>query len=189
MTIKAMAATIACLIAATAAHAVCPTSEDMAKGVVTQTDDGQIEIHKAVAKDMVQVDIRFADQPGFGSVMQFGHGIYLRNVIPIDDGVLGIAQQEQYASDATLRSWAAPVPNATWSNPRPDGGAATSGPVRTVRVGTCSYDSFEVTLGFADDPNYTEVYTYFPSLGIGLLTEIIEDGKRDVYSYTTISRQ
>ena len=126
---------------------------------------------------------------GDGSVMQFGHGIYLRNVIPIEGGVLRMGEQEKYASDATLRSWAEPVPNATWSNTRSDGGSAKSGPVKKLRVGNCTYDGFTVTLGFADDPNYVEVYDYIPSLGIGLLTEILENGTTDRYRYTSISKQ
>ena len=189
MTFKKLVTTFAFRIAAPLSHAACPTAADMAKGVITKTDDGQIEIHKAAAKDVVQVQIQFSDGTGDGSVMQFGHGIYLRNVIPIEGGVLRMGEQEKYASDATLRSWAEPVPNATWSNTRSDGGSAKSGPVKKLRVGNCTYDGFTVTLGFADDPNYVEVYDYIPSLGIGLLTEILENGTTDRYRYTSISKQ
>ncbi|MEO0691425.1 MAG: hypothetical protein AAFY90_00955 [Pseudomonadota bacterium] len=189
MTPRILTATVAFIIAPFIAHAACPTQADMAKGVVTKTDDGQVEIHKTAAKDMVQVQVQFNDGTQDGSIMQFGHGIYLRNVIPIEGGVLRMADQEKYASDATLRSWAAPVPNAAWSNTRADGGTAKSGPMKKVRVGNCAYDGFTVTLGFADDPNYVEVYEYIPSLGLGLLTEILENGDRDRYRYTSIAKQ
>lgn len=189
MTVKALATALCYVIVAPMAHAACPTPADMKTGIITKTDDGQIEVHKTVVKDMVQVEVTFGDGTGDGSIMQFGHGIYLRNVIPVEAGVLRVAQQEEYASDATLRSWSAPVPSANWSNPRPGGGAAQSGPMREMRVGTCTYDSFEVTLSFADDPNYTEVYSYIPSLGIGLLTEILEGNTRDIYRYTSIAKQ
>lgn len=181
--------TCACILASSWAAAACPTQQDMTTGIVTTTDDGQVEVHKTATKDMVQVDVRYNDGTDDGSVMQFAHGLFLRNVIAIEGGVLRVGQQEKYASDATLRLWEAPKPNASWSNEQPDGGIATSGPVTALRIGGCTYDSFEVTIGFADDPTYVEIYDYIPSLGIGLLTDTIESGNRERYRYVSIASQ
>ena len=186
MHLKALATATAALIALLD-HATCPTPADLASGIGTKLDDGQTEVHTSAAKDIVQVDVRYNDGTNDGSVMQFGHGLYLRNVIPVEDGVLRIGQQEKYASDATLRKWAKPEPNAAWSNTRPDGGTSQSGPMQTVQIGKCAYDGFKITISFADDPNYVEVYTYLPTLGIGLLTTIIENGDTDAYRYVSIA--
>ena len=177
------------LLSASAAHAACPTAADLKTGIVAMTDDGQVEVHKIAAKDMIQVDIRYNDGTDDGAVMQFGHGIYLRNSIPIEDGVLQISAQEKFASDATLREWAEPEPTTVWYNNRDDGGAASSGPIYALRIGDCTYDSFDISMHFPDEPNYVEIYAYVPSLGIGLLTNIIEDGERDRYRYVSIAKK
>lgn len=185
---KAIAIVLA-LLGAPALQAACPGPTDLATGIVATTSDGQVEVHKIAARNIVQVDIRYNDGTGDGSVMQFGHGLYLRNVIPIEGGVLRLNQQEKFASDATLRAWQAPAPSSQWSNQRSDGGAASAGPVFAVKIGKCTYDGFDVTLTFADDPNYVEIYTYVPALGIGLLTNIIEGGTRDRYRYVSIAKK
>ncbi len=175
------------LATATPALATCPTIADLARGIVLQLDNGQVEVHKTVDRDMVQVDVRYNDGTEDGSVMRFAHGLYLHSMIPIEDGVLKVGQQEEVASSATLRSWAAPVPSATWQNARSDGGTARSGAMKTLRLGSCSYDAFSVTLTFADDPTYTEVYSYLPALGIGLLVESTLGQDREKYRYVSIA--
>ena len=184
----ALATALSALTAATV-HAACPGPADMTTGIIATTADGQVETHKIAAKNMIQVDVRYNDGTGDGAIMQFGHGLYLRNTIPVENGVLQMGAQEKFASDATLRAWDAPAPSASWSKDRADGGAASSGPIYVLNIGGCTYDGFDVSLFFADDPNYVEIYAYVPSLGIGLLTNIVEDGKRDKYTYVSIAKQ
>ncbi|MEX0371648.1 MAG: hypothetical protein AB3N09_13530, partial [Tateyamaria sp.] len=167
-------AALAVWLSATPVLAACPTAANLKDGIVTRTSDGDVEVHRQTVPGIIQVDIRFGDGTGDGSVMQFGQGLYLRNIIPIESGVMQLGQQEKFASDATLRAWAKPVPSARWSNGRADGGTARSGPMRSYSLDGCTYDSFEVTLTFADDPTYTETYTYLPTLGIGLLIKSVD---------------
>lgn len=187
MLMRQSIAAIATMVVAWPALAACPTAADLKDGIVTRTSDGDVEVHRQTVPGIIQVDIRFGDGTGDGSVMQFGQGLYLRNIIPIEDGVMQLGQQEQLASDATLRAWAAPAPNAQWSNTRADGGTARSGPMRSYSLDGCTYDSFEVTMTFADDPTYTETYTYLPTLGIGLLIKSVDSQSTETYRYVSIA--
>ncbi|MEM6760902.1 MAG: hypothetical protein AAF601_15620 [Pseudomonadota bacterium] len=181
-------ATLMAVLAAPAL-AACPTVENLGKGIKLTLNDGQTEIHKTAPGGVIQVDVRFNDNTGDGTIMHFAHGVYLRDIIPIEGGVIRVGQQERLTSEATLRTWPEPIPGARWSNPNPDGGSARSGRAKTTRIGGCSYNSFEVTLTFKDDPNYTETYAYLPDLGVGLLVESVEGSSREKYRYVAIVAQ
>lgn len=171
-----------------AAGAACPTKADLANGIAMTLADGDIEIHRQVRPDWVQITVTFGDDTGDGSVMELYHGVYLMSVIPIENRVLKPGRIESYATMSDLQRWAEPVPARAWSNPTPTGGSAKSGPVETFKVGACNYSGFDMLIDFADDENYTETYRVLPDLGTALLVRSDDGETIETYVYTSISR-
>jgi len=173
------------LITAPAVPALaCPGPEDLEKGVVFETRDGTVETHRRFATDLIVIQTEFAD--GSGSILEAKHGLYLASSVPIEDGVVRVGQKDVFASYDKLDKWQKPKPDAEWSNDATGGGAATSGPMQTIKLGPCAYPAFEIELSFSDDPTYTERYHYLPEMGIGLLVASTSDGDEETYTYTEV---
>ena len=101
----------------------CPGPEDLEKGVVFETGDGTVETHRRFAPDMIVIQTEFAD--GSGSILETRHGLYLASSVPIEDGVVRVAEKEIFASYDELDKWKEPKPDANWSNDSTGGGTAT----------------------------------------------------------------
>lgn len=159
----------------------CPTANDMAKGAVFKTDEGGTEVHKAPGKDWVRIIATFAD--GEQSVLELDRGIYLATSTPVVNGKPLLRDREDYGSAFNLRKWADPAPSSKWRNDTADGGRASSGPLKTARIGKCRFQAFEVTIDFADE-SYREVYLYLAELKTGLLIESDDGKSKERYKYT-----
>ncbi|MBY5986360.1 hypothetical protein [Roseovarius atlanticus] len=162
----------------------CPGPEDLKKGVVFETQDGTVETHRQLATDVIVIQTEFAD--GSGSILETRHGLYLASSVPIEDGVVRVAEKEVFASYDELDKWQEPKPDADWSNDSSGGGTATSGPMQTINLGPCAYPAFEIDMSFNDDPSYTERYHYLPEMGVGLLVSSSSSGDEEVYTYTDV---
>lgn len=159
----------------------CPQPDDMKRGVLFRLDDGGIEMHRVLDKDWVRVRARFAE--GDEGELDYYHGIYLASDTPIENGKPQPSKRETFGSKANLRKWSKPQPQARWRNQTADGGRASSGTLKTVKVGACRFDAFEVTIDFAAE-KYREVYLYLQAFGTALLIES-DDGKtKERYRYT-----
>ncbi len=165
-----------------AVEAACPTGNDMKTGVVFQTGDGGSEVHKATGADWVRIIATFND--GEVNALELDRGIYLATSTPIVNGKVQTSQREDYGSAFNLRKWADPLPKARWRNDTADGGRATSGPLKEIRVGKCRFDGFEVTIDFADE-TYREVYLYLADLKTALLIESDDGKSKERYRYTS----
>ena len=129
----------------------------------------------------VRIIATFGD--GAQSVLELDRGIYLATSTPIVNGKPLIREREDYGSAFNLSKWADPAPSSKWRNDTKDGGRATSGPLKTARIGSCRFQAFEVTIDFAGEA-YREVYLYLADLKTGLLIES-DDGKtKERYRYT-----
>ncbi|MEO0750444.1 MAG: hypothetical protein AAFY25_01445 [Pseudomonadota bacterium] len=176
--------TASVLVALAAPAFACPTVADLGQGIEFRTADGDVEVHRQLRPDWVTVTVTFAD--GDGSVLEFYKGMYLLSVIPIEQGIPKPGAREDYASVAELAEWQRPVPDAAWVNATPGGGQAVAGPMDTIMIAGCRYNSIGVTVKFADDDTYTEVYEYLPDLGVGLLVRTEASDRTDDYSYIAV---
>lgn len=176
---------LALLLGPTAALA-CPTAEAMSeRGVLLTTADGNIELHQQTRPNIIQVAVNFGG--GDGSVLEMQHGIYLKRKIALVDGVLDPNTEETYMSTRTAEAWDAPAHSQVWQNARAGGGSAASSAQKTIRIGTCRYPGFDVSIRLSDDPGRIETYAYLPELGIGLWVQTDDNGAVKTYRYVSIT--
>ncbi len=184
---------VACLLATASPALACPTGADLADGIAIKDDDDTTEVYRKGGGNTVVVDVTYSD--GFQAQNTFIHGVYLRQLADVIDGVVQVstALSTSYASDP-------PEPAAGASGilqtkvgspvdgfvPEVQGYAWNS--AATYQIGACTYAAIQGTLTYKSDGiDVTETVEYIPELGIGLLTEYAEVGfDTDRYIYTDI---
>ena len=176
-----------CLLGTAAPAAACPTGQDMAAGgVFLRTGYGSVEHHQRAGPEMIRATMQFPG--GGGSVMLFRHGLYTLETTPVVDGKLDRSSRTEFASPAATGSWPAPAPSHRWSAPGRGGGVLESGPLGRVKIGSCVYEGYDITIRYTNDgpDSEVEVYTYLPDLGIGLAVQFGEGPDAERYSYVAI---
>ncbi|MCT4611617.1 MAG: hypothetical protein N4A70_20685 [Pelagimonas sp.] len=171
-----------CLIASFAS--ACPTASDLTKGIMVTLSDGGTELHKRAGGDRITVFATFPD--GDASMLEIYRGLYLVASMPVKNGLPVVSELERFGSEAEIVQWPKPRPNAAWENATSSGGVASAGASTTTTISGCDYVSFPVQLTYADDPDYTETYTYLPDLGTSLLIEARDPQRTDRYEYVSI---
>ena len=184
------------LIALTgAAEAACPTADDMTRGIKFTSASGEYEAFHSVGADMVEG--MFGLDSHQGSRTMLARGLYLVEVVAIENGK---------ADPATRSTYSFPLPPSEMPLPVPDGGwSVTVATFADGRIGSekqiysfgqltrqtyqaCSYDMMPITIRYPDenDPQRRDVLHYLPELGISYLAEFHDRDASDIYDYISI---
>jgi hypothetical protein len=176
---------LAVLLAPAAGRTECPGPDDMARGVILKTAAGNTELHRRTGPERSIAVITFGD--GGGSIMEFAHGIYAIGSVPVTNGKPDPSARSTFTSPTQALRWPVPSPSARWTTEGQGGARVESGPETEITLGACSYRGFKVTLGFTDEPDYSETYLYLPALGIALLTRTTDAQGPTDYAYISIA--
>lgn len=177
------------------AHAACPTQSDLAEGIGFDIAGGGTETYKALNNGVIEVV--YSDSDGFSSRTMLGQGAYLLEVIDLDNGAPDPSTRITYSHVLAPEDMPVPRPNGGWVSKvaSMEGGSVTQevqdhtfGPMGTLTVGACSYDTFEITVRYDDADESIDTIAYLPELGIGLLVGIAYNGSEgervdDRFSY------
>ena len=175
-----LALPIVILSAAVMAEAECLTKDDLAGLTSVVYEGDQVEnFMPAPAQPFLTMSVEiFPD--GFSSVYLLTHGDFLQEKGEYQDDavVSGSTIPYDYGIEDTGLPVPVPVPGGGWQTDVTviDGGGdydepqtVTWGKARTVSIGSCSYQAFDVTIAYATDDNYLERLTYIAALGLGYL--------------------
>lgn len=184
MVMRASSIAVFLVAASATATSACPVLSDLTRGIEVRTGDGNVEIHRRMDSSRTQTTISFSD--GEGSVMEFHHGVYALTSIPVFNGKPEPSQIQIFGDDNAVAEWPKPEPYARWTTAGTGAADVSAGGPTTYRLGSCTYDGFQVQLVFKDD-DYEETYWYLSELGIGLLVETKLGNDIDRVDYISIS--
>lgn len=181
-----------------AAQAACPTADDVAAGVAFTLGSGETETYRPAGDSVIEVI--FDDGLGYQSRTLLGQGLYLLEIVDLEDGAPVPDTRATYAHRFKPADMPPPQPEMVWASQvtaTGDGFAQElhdhrGGALSTITVGECRFETFRVTVTYDDEENSVDTLQYLPQLGFALLIGVDSDGEdgarvTDVYSYLDVS--
>jgi len=172
----------------------CPTAADLDTGIRIYDRNGGSEVFRRLNSDVVEAI--YTDEDGFASRTQLGQGLYLLEYTDLENGAVLKDSRETYVFAMSPRKMPQPQANTEWradvvlrsaDGLQPETQTYRIGPIKALKIGTCSYDAMEVTLTYAPGPdNEQEKFQFIPALGFSYITEFRDDAGVDKYRYTRI---
>jgi len=161
----------------TLAQTACPTAADLTRGILLEYSTGGHEVYRPVAEGVVVVN--GVDQAGRLYRLELAQGAMLLLYEDVIDGVPDPMTRLRYDYGLPPAQMPVPVPGGGWSSDvTVDDGrrgydepqTVTWGKTRTVSIGSCSYQAFDITIAYETADKYLERLTYIAALGLGFLT-------------------
>lgn len=176
----------------------CPLAADLAAGIAFDIGEGDTEVYRA-ANDGV-IEVLYTGSDGFQSRTLLGQGVYLLELIDMQNDVPDPSTRTTYTHSFTPAKMPVPKPNGAWVSEVAvlDQGRIDRevhdhrfGPAGQLTIGSCTYNKIRVTVRYDDEDKSVDTVDYLTDLGIGLLVGVAYDngdGTRtdDVYSYLGI---
>ncbi|MEL7115107.1 MAG: hypothetical protein AAGP08_05865 [Pseudomonadota bacterium] len=182
------------------AQEACPTAADLQAGIVFDIGEGEKEVYKDIGNGVIEVT--YSDTEGFESRTLLGQGVYLLELVDLEDGQPVPISRTTYSHKLTPVDMPKPSPNSSWTSEvvsLNDGNLEREvhdhrfGAAGNITLGACTYDKIRVTVHYDDGDNSVDTLEYLPDLGVGLLVGVAYDngdGTRtdDVYRYFDVAR-
>ncbi|MEL6570664.1 MAG: hypothetical protein AAFQ64_03340 [Pseudomonadota bacterium] len=187
---------IACVASVpVAAQAACPTADNLRKGAIVFTVDGEAEVHTRAPNGVVTV-LSEPDAEGVAVRSILAHGVHVLQLADLIDGVVDHQTVWRFAFTLPQDQLPTPTPNATWqvgSTAYIDGTAEdekiqhTWGPLGQYTIGACTYAAIPVRADYdGEEYDHVEEMIYFSDLGTAILTSYSDVEGRESYTYTDI---
>lgn len=183
------------LVLAGAARAACPTAADLPGGIKFNTSDGEFEAFRRLDNGLVQGF--FGLDSHIGSRTLLARGIYLLEVVDVENGVADATTRTTYSYPNAPADMPEPTPGGTWT--------VTAATLANGQIGSerqiyefgekteisfedCRYDMMPITIFYPDenDPARRDVLYYLPALGISYLAEFHDRETAALYDYISI---
>lgn len=183
------------LLALSSPALACPTSEDMARGVLVTFDDGETELHQTIQGERTRL-VWTDSGDTWTDLMEFGHYTL---AYWLGDGPMDL-------SEATVRHYRRSLDDS--ARPSPGGrldvsgrelqngreilsfkASETWGPLRSISIGDCTYQVFGIVLKWSEDGDapVPSSFLRLPELGISILIAWDDgDGAKAELSITSI---
>lgn len=178
------------LLSTGAVWADCPVAADLDKGIRFTVNAQESETIRNYG-DGVLLSL-YEVEGATGSHVLLGQGIYLLQLMDIEDGKLLASTRSTYAYAMRPSEMPVPTPNGGWSAQYMfEGFEAQSveyvfGALTKQSFGECSYDMIPVDAVYQPAGDH-EILHYFPELGLSYLAGYYDNGKLERYSYVGIS--
>ncbi|MCB1333218.1 MAG: hypothetical protein KDK26_06090 [Roseivivax sp.] len=193
--IRLMLPVALCLAAPLAAQTPpCPTAEDLATGIRFRIEGGDTETFRRHERPGV-IEALFQAHDGYASRVLLGQGLYLLELIELENGVLVPASRTTYGFPQAPDAMPVPVPGGGWTvrvgslteaGTDSDTQTYSFGPMTEYSFGACTYRMIPVHLRYASDAELMDVLHYLPDLGISFLSESRYTGGSDSYRYYSV---
>lgn len=189
----------ALLLAATGiaggAQAGCPTGADMTSGVTFRLSTGETESFRRLDNGLIQG--LFAYEPDQASRTLLARGIYLLEVVTLENGKPDFTTRTTYSFPQPPSELPLPASGGEWSVTAAtygEGHIATErqhyafGEMTRQSYGACSYDMIPITIRYPelDDEQRHDVLHFLPELGLSYLAEFHDKDGSDIYDYISI---
>ncbi|MGH1415225.1 MAG: hypothetical protein ACRBB0_17175 [Pelagimonas sp.] len=179
-------------LTATICHADCPIAADLDKGIRFQGDDGAMETFVQWTDGVVASNYSDPDMTGMRSML--GQGVYLLEIIDVEDGHLVPHTRLTFAHEMAASAMPKPVAGGDWRAQTYSWGGYENGmevaiyafgEQGTKTFGSCSYDMIPIEVSF-DPAGRIELLNYLPELGLAYVVGLEENGQLDRFDYTSI---
>lgn len=174
----------------------CPTSSDLAGGIMVVFDEGSEELYTGIRAGLVRMQSSYDGD--VSATMDLASGTYVLSYMDVFDGQPDTSSRITTAYPGGLSSLPAPTPGQRWSQPTivtdsngpyPETVEVAWADQGQVGVGDCSYTAIEGIIAYKGEgvEPYFEGITFLPELGIGYVNWYQDEAGREDYVVYSIS--
>ncbi|WP_152912599.1 hypothetical protein [Candidatus Rhodobacter oscarellae] len=186
-----------CLALCPSLALACPTAADLDAGILLTAKTGDTETFTRFSEDVVQSI--YSDGDGFQNRALLGQGVYLLELMDLEDGKLVPDTRITYAFPVVPGELPEPVAGGLYSaeiavqdagDVQREAQRYEFSEITQATYADCTYDLIKVAVSYGDSDNTIDRVHYFPTLGISYLAGssygIGADRKEDLYEYVAI---
>jgi hypothetical protein len=174
--------------------AQCPTHSDLDRGILFYVEGGDTEKFRQSTNGLIEATYMYG--PGEGSRVLLAQGIYLVELIDIENNQLKPDTRSTYGFPLTMDKLPKPSPGGIWSVRAVslDEDGLTSemqiyrfGAMTELTIGACSYDMIPIEIRYPEDDDTVDFLHYMPALKLSYLSGTQDSDGASSYVYYDIS--
>lgn len=159
-----------------AAQNACPGPADRTKPIRIVFADDTVEVYRRQSGPVTRIE--GFDGATLTYTIEVVHGTHMLSYEAIVDGVPDRASRIDYDYGLELSAMQVPSPGGRWQvnavftdmdGSYPEAQAQAYGLLRTVQIGACTYDAFDVYIAYDSADAYMETLIYLPALELAYL--------------------